>query len=1184
MNKILLILIYKNSFYFYYLCVYLLGSDNLEETMNKLWIITKTEFCRYFMSPLAYIYLIFFLLLNGSFAFYFGHFFERGQADLLPMFSYLPWLYLLFIPAISMRLWAEEFRAKTIVQLVSLPVSVNSMVWGKFFASWLLCSLALILTMPFWLSLNLISHPDNSMILSGYIGSFLLAGSMLAISQTMSSLSKSQVVALVLSIPANLFFFLSGLEFILGNLRHILSPSLLDLIASFSFLTHFETMCQGILESRDIAFFFSIIVLFNTLTTLIINYKTSGTTWFKAVSKKYYALLFVFLMMIFCGINLLCNAYLRFQADFTADKIYTLDSSTVNTLKNINNEITARLYYSQVLGEKNPNIRILFDRIRILLKQYAKISDHKIKINIYNPLPLSSAEDRAIASGIQPLPIIDKNINAYFGLALSNEEDQQIVIPFFPEARSSMLEQDLTEAIYKLGRKKPTLGIISSLPLADSVIENVATQEWEIFKILKEYYNLKIISETNLSLPKLDALIIAHPKNISEELKKSIINYSLSGGKVLAFFDIATEANQIFAPTIEAFKPSDHKIITDAWGIKFIDNAVVADMDKSSFIDATTDYKNNPNFTQDLIQFYIDESGFNKQSPVLKKLQTIMVTSASVFAPISNRDIYFEPLLSASPNSSLLTSNAVYDRISPEVILRNFKPDNYPKVIAAHIKGKTSPLDVIVVGDSDLLYDNFWATHIQVLDSHYSIPVMDNANFVLNALDVLRGDLSIVGLRGKKYKTRQIDAITSLRKSSLAKFKIQENEIFNNINKAKIGMREIIAKRKFEKRINFTSEELAVIAKIRKQINENRKELFNIRNNLNIEIYRLESILKLVNIYLVPIIILVIFIVPILFSALKNKSKQSRLYFNKQLVVIGIIAIFVLSLGLLVSKHDTSFAQINAEGKPLFAGLADKVNLIDKIIIKNAKQELEFYKDEDGEWELKNYEHFLVYQSRIRNFINILLDATYYEKKSSNMEMLANFELTPVDDANSKATQIELLTHRGKSLISFNVGNYDIDLGRGTKGAFIRFNDSFQVWLAQIDLVDLDLSPQNWTYSTLWNLQWGRLVEVNNVKDADALANIAKELLNTYLEKTSSVPDEPKPIFSLNITSEGNNKINIIFYQVENDYLAEYKFEDISKSDLLQIFANYANGVFYKISSQNIEGIKNALKTLRNIK
>ncbi|MBE6445103.1 MAG: DUF4340 domain-containing protein [Alphaproteobacteria bacterium] len=1153
--------------------------------MGKLWIITKTEFCRYFMSPLAYIYLIFFLLLNGSFTFYFGHFFDRGQADLLPMFVYLPWLYLLFIPAISMRLWAEEFRSRTIVQLVSLPVSVASMVWGKFLASWFFCLLALVLTMPFWLSLNIIAHPDNAMILSGYIGAFLLAGSMLAISQAMSSLSKSQVVALVLSVPANLFFFLSGLEFVLGNLRHILSPSLIDLIASFSFLTHFEAMYQGLLEARDIIFFSSIVVLFNILTILIINYKTYGTTWFKSISKKYYTLLFVFFMMAFCGINLLSNTYLRyFQIDFTADKIYTPDDSTINILKNIKNEITARLYYSQVLGEKNPNVRELFDRIRILLKQYAKISDGKIRFKIYDPLPLSNSEDRAITSGIQPLPVIDRNINAYFGLVFSNEEDKQIVIPFFPESRSTMLEQDLAEAIYKLEHKKPILGIISSLPLADSVIENVATQEWEIFKILREYYDLKIINETDRKLPKLDVLMIAHPRKLNEELKKNIIDYSLSGGKILAFFDVATEAKQIFAPTTEEFKPSDFGIITSAWGIKFIDNAVVADMGKPSFIDATTDYKNNPNFTQDLIQFYIDEDGFSKQSSVIGKIQKIMTTSASVFVPTQNQDIHFEPLLSASSNSSLLSSKAVYNRISPEVILRNFKPDNYPKVIAAHIKGRSSPLDVIVVGDSDLLYDNFWTTHIQVLNNHYSIPAMDNANFVLNALDVLRGDLSLVNLRGKKYKNRQIKTITDLRKSALAKFKIQENEIFDNINKAKIGMQEIIAKRHFEKRINFTSEELAVIAKIRKQINDNRKELYNIRNNLNTDIYRLETTLKWFNIYFVPIIILIIFIAPILFSAFKHRTKQYKFGVNKQLIVSGIIAILIFTLGILASGHDVSFANVDAEDEPLFVDLANKVNLIDKISIKNAKHELMFYKDTSGEWKLKGYEHFLVYQNRIRNFINILLDAKYYEKKSSNIDNLTNFGLSPIDDPNSKATQIELLTYSDKKLVSFNVGNYDIDLGRGAKGAYVRFNNSFQVWLAQIDLVDLNLNPQNWTYSTLWNLQWGRLVEVNKVKNVDTLANIAKELLNTHLNEISSAPDNLDPTFSLHIVSEGNNKISIIFYQVGNDYWAEYKFEDITKSDLLQNFSNYANGIFYKISPQSIEGIKNAIKALKNVK
>ena len=166
--------------------------------MNKLRVVTKNEFFRYFISPLAYVYLICFLLLNGSFAVYFGHFLERGQADLLPMFSFQPWLYLLFIPGISMRLWAEEFRTKTILQIITMPVSIPALVWGKFFASWMFCALALLLTFPFWITVNLLGSPDNTVILISYVVSFLLAGCMLAISQTMSALTKNQVIALVL--------------------------------------------------------------------------------------------------------------------------------------------------------------------------------------------------------------------------------------------------------------------------------------------------------------------------------------------------------------------------------------------------------------------------------------------------------------------------------------------------------------------------------------------------------------------------------------------------------------------------------------------------------------------------------------------------------------------------------------------------------------------------------------------------------------------------------------------------------------------------------------------------------------------------------------------------------------------------------------------------------------------------
>ena len=259
--------------------------------MNKLWVVTKNEFKRYFLSPLAYVYLISFLILNGSFAIYFGHFFERGRADLLPMFGYQPWLYLLFIPGISMRLWAEEFRTKTILQLVTQPLTVATLVWGKFFASWLFCALALILTFPFWLTVNLLGTPDNAVIALSYVGSLILAGCMLAISQTLSSLTKNQVIALVLSVIVNLLFFLCGIEYVLSFFRGLVPLSVIDMIASFSFITHFDTLIRGLIELRDLVFFISLILLFNFTTILIVSFKTAGTTqWLRSGHRLPYML------------------------------------------------------------------------------------------------------------------------------------------------------------------------------------------------------------------------------------------------------------------------------------------------------------------------------------------------------------------------------------------------------------------------------------------------------------------------------------------------------------------------------------------------------------------------------------------------------------------------------------------------------------------------------------------------------------------------------------------------------------------------------------------------------------------------------------------------------------------------------------------------------------------------------
>ena len=267
--------------------------------MLKIGVVAKNELIRYFLSPLAYVYLISFLVLNASFALYFGHFFERSSADLSSMFAYQPWLYLLFVSGISMRLWAEEFRTKTIVQVVTMPVSITQLVWGKFLASWLFCLFALFLTFPFVITVSVLGTPDYGVIFSGYLASSVLAACMLAISQTMSSLTKNQVIALVLAVIANLIFFLSGLEYVLAFFRIFLPLPIVDMIASFSFLTHFNMMIEGLLEFRDIVFFLSLILLFNFTTILVVSFRTSGSSHLlKSASRNYYILFFICLLIL----------------------------------------------------------------------------------------------------------------------------------------------------------------------------------------------------------------------------------------------------------------------------------------------------------------------------------------------------------------------------------------------------------------------------------------------------------------------------------------------------------------------------------------------------------------------------------------------------------------------------------------------------------------------------------------------------------------------------------------------------------------------------------------------------------------------------------------------------------------------------------------------------------------------
>ncbi|MVW75202.1 ABC transporter permease subunit [Pseudomonas xionganensis] len=241
--------------------------------MSQLPVIFKRELASYFATPLAYVFILIFLVLSGVFTFYLGGFFESGQANLSAFFNFHPWLYLFLVPAIAMRLWAEERKSGTIELLMTLPITRFDAVTGKFLAAWAFAGLALLLTFPMVITVNYLGEPDNGAILTGYIGSWLLAGGYLAIGSCMSALAKNQVIAFILAVSLCFLFIVSGFPMVLDGFSGWAPQWLVDAVASLSFLTRFDAISKGVIDLRDLLYFLTLIAAWLAATAVVIDLK-----------------------------------------------------------------------------------------------------------------------------------------------------------------------------------------------------------------------------------------------------------------------------------------------------------------------------------------------------------------------------------------------------------------------------------------------------------------------------------------------------------------------------------------------------------------------------------------------------------------------------------------------------------------------------------------------------------------------------------------------------------------------------------------------------------------------------------------------------------------------------------------------------------------------------------------------
>lgn len=242
--------------------------------MSPIRILFKRELASYFATPVAYVFIAIFLVLAMAFTFYLGGFYERGQADLQPFFNFHPWMFLFLVPAIAMRLWAEERKSGSIELLLTLPVTLWQAVLGKFFAAWAFIGIALLLTVPIWVTVNYLGDPDNGAILAGYFSSFLMAGAFLAVGSCLSAVTRNQVIAFILTVVVCFLLMLSGFALVLDFFAGLNLPqAVIDAIAGMSFLTHANAIGKGVLDLRDILYFTLMIAFWLYATAIVIDMK-----------------------------------------------------------------------------------------------------------------------------------------------------------------------------------------------------------------------------------------------------------------------------------------------------------------------------------------------------------------------------------------------------------------------------------------------------------------------------------------------------------------------------------------------------------------------------------------------------------------------------------------------------------------------------------------------------------------------------------------------------------------------------------------------------------------------------------------------------------------------------------------------------------------------------------------------
>jgi len=620
--------------------------------------------------------------------------------------------------------------------------------------------------------------------------------------------------------------------------------------------------------------------------------------------------------IVFLAINVLANSWFRSaRLDLTADRLYTLSQGTRDILAHLDEPVTLRFFFSNKAATPYAATKAYGKRVRDMLEEYASLSNGKLRLEVIDPEPFSEAEDQAVALGLRGAGGAGGGDVIYFGLVGTNTVDDQQVIPFFTQDRERFLEYDLTKLIYSLATpEKKVVGVISSLPLqygpgGMQAAMRGRSRPMLIYEQLRQQFDVRMLDPDLTTIDKdVGLLLIAHPAALSDKTLYAIDQYVLRGGHALVFVDPHSEMMSTPGPmgmpnSSQATSRLDK--LFAAWGVSMAKDVVVGDRTLAQQVAFS-----GPNGRQKVSDFIVwlgvSAPYLNRSDVVTAQLSLLAMGSAGALSPAAGATTHFEPLISSSPNSMLVKTVKVMVQPDPAQLLRDFVPTDKAYVLAARVSGPVksafpdgppsdanapankqkpaapaplteakSPVNLIIVADTDMLDQRFWAQVQNFMGQRVVYPVADNANFVINAVDNLLGNNALIGLRSRGVSVRPFTVVEDIRRDAEARYLAREKQLQDQLKQTEARIKALESQRP-ENSALLSPEQQAEIEKFRARMLQTRKELRAVQRDLRKDISTLENWLRFINIGLMPLVVMAFAVGLAVARRRRRKAEQGR--------------------------------------------------------------------------------------------------------------------------------------------------------------------------------------------------------------------------------------------------------------------------------------------------------------------